>query len=133
MAVLGGVRFRMREVPRYQGDGDSLWDFDSVRTGGDLFDNVAAQIFAACLLPPEVHSRAQGYLAQKKTPTRLDTPKDPRPRPYVGSSGGAFSYERKTPVRHGNSVASCGVGWLGSLNRERFVRFKMRLTRREDA
>ena len=41
----------------------------------------------------------QGYLAHKKTPTPLRTPWDTRHRPTVGSSGGAFSYERGTPVK----------------------------------
>ena len=40
----------------------------------------------------------QGYLAYKKTPTPLGPPQDPRHRPTAGSLGGAFSYERGTPV-----------------------------------
>ena len=40
----------------------------------------------------------QGYLAHKKTPPSLGPPQDPRHRPTVGSYGGAFSYERGTPV-----------------------------------
>ena len=40
----------------------------------------------------------QGYLAHKKTPTPPGPPKDPRHRPTVGSEGGAFPYERGTPV-----------------------------------
>jgi hypothetical protein len=53
----------------------------------------------------------QGYLVHKKTPTSLGPPLDPRHRPTVGSQGGAFSYERGTPVEH----LGCGVqNLLGS-------------------
>jgi len=48
---------------------------------------------------PRLADSLQGYLAHKKTPTPLGPPYDPRHRPTVGSSGGAFSYERGTPVR----------------------------------
>ena len=41
---------------------------------------------------------AQGYLAQKKTPTPLGLSQDPRHRPTVGSWGGAFSCQRGNPV-----------------------------------
>ena len=40
----------------------------------------------------------QGYLAHETTPTPLGPPKDLRHRPTVGLWGGAFSYERGTPV-----------------------------------
>ena len=40
----------------------------------------------------------QGYLAPKKTPTRLGLPLVPRHRATVGSYGGAVSYARGTPV-----------------------------------
>ena len=48
-------------------------------------------------MPPQKAS--QGYFAYKKTPTPLGPPQDPRHTPSVGSSAGAFSYERGTPAR----------------------------------
>jgi len=41
----------------------------------------------------------QGYLAHKKTPTRLGPPQEPRHGPTVGSYAVAVSYERGTPVQ----------------------------------
>ena len=49
----------------------------------------------------EVHivdSWIQGYLAHTKTPIPLRPPCDPRHRPTADSKGGAFPYERGTPV-----------------------------------
>ena len=42
-----------------------------------------------------------GYLADKKTPTPIETPQDPGHRPTAGSWGSAFSCKRGTPVRYG--------------------------------
>ena len=39
-----------------------------------------------------------GNLVHKKPSNPLGPPQDPRHRPTVGSQGGAFSYERGTPV-----------------------------------
>ena len=47
----------------------------------------------------------QGYLANKKTPTSLGPPYDPRHRPTVGSKGGAFSCTWLTRLE-GHRVAS---------------------------
>ena len=40
----------------------------------------------------------QGYLAHKKSPTPLGPPQGPMLSRTAGSLGGAFSYERGTPV-----------------------------------
>ena len=51
-----------------------------------------------CTDLPSLLCGLQGYLANKKTPTPLGPPLDPRHRPTVGSLGGAVSYDRGTPL-----------------------------------
>ena len=44
-------------------------------------------------------SKVQGYLAHKKQPPPPGLSYCPRHGPTAGSEGGAFSYERRTPVQ----------------------------------
>ena len=51
----------------------------------------------------------QGYLAHTKQPLSIGQPQDPRHSRTVGSWGGAFSYERGTPVHRACLIAAtCG-------------------------
>ena len=94
MAVLEGVQFLMSEVPLY---------LLTVGCSGE----VARQELELQRVNSTYQKEncvglrlrvVQGYLAQKKTPTPLSSPYDPRHRPTVGSSGGAFSCQRNSPV-----------------------------------
>ena len=71
---------------------------NSISTRGGLgFDRGSVEASLATI-SPSLRGCLQGYLAHKKMPTLLGPPLDPRHRSTVGSQGGAFSYERGTPV-----------------------------------
>ena len=64
---------------------------------------------------PLIRGQRPGHLRDKKTPTLLGTPLDPRHRPTVGSLGGAFSCKRGTPVDPSLRGEGCVAAVLASI------------------
>ena len=64
-----------------------------------ILDATTQKIMSDPVLADVMSDPVQGYLAHQKQPLSLGPLQGPRHIPAVGSSGGAVSYERGTPVR----------------------------------